>query len=307
MTKYKGDCGVSNVVEHGTWVLSVSGRGVKQNKGGNNNNDYGNNTQLDHNVSGSTTCAFVGQGTKGLSDVQTCIPTMENMRLISYINVVPIEPSTILTSANDVTKGPGLSVNIKGHVSFSKLVNGEQSRKSANFHNLLWPAHNGANVVVSLEYVKNTWSKYELVKSKPLKGGLVTKEFVAITLKCVHPGCKFTKKDMGNVPVWVKLHNVPLTTFTEDVLSAIATKLGTPLMLDSYTFAMCMESWGRSSFARAMIELRADVELKDTIIVSVPKLVGEGFSMYMMCGCRKDFYTKFYNSLGSVPNRCSVV
>ncbi|GKB41074.1 hypothetical protein Tco_0886016, partial [Tanacetum coccineum] len=181
------------------------------------------NTQLDHNVGGSTTCAFAGQGTKGPSDVQTCIPTMENMRPISYINVVPMEPSTILTSANDVTKGPGLNVNIKGHVSFSKLVNGEQSKKSANFHTLLWPAHNGANVAVSLDSVR------------------------------------------------VKKHG------------------------------------GRSSFARAMIELRADVELKDTIIVYVPKLVGEGFSMYMMYGYRKDFYMKFYNSLGSVPNRCSVV
>ena len=28
--------------------------------------------------------------------------------------------------------------------------------------------------------------------------------------------------------VWVKLHDVCITTFTEDVLSAIATKLGTP-------------------------------------------------------------------------------
>ncbi|GKC46243.1 hypothetical protein Tco_1063965, partial [Tanacetum coccineum] len=34
-----------------------------------------------------------------------------------------------------------------------------------------------------------------------------------------------------------------------------------------------------SSFARAMNELRDDVELKDTIVVSVAKLVGEGFSM----------------------------
>ncbi|GJV78144.1 hypothetical protein Tco_1509728 [Tanacetum coccineum] len=34
---------------------------------------------------------------------------------------------------------------------------------------------------------------------------------------------------------------------------------------------------GRSSYARAMIELRADVELKDTIVVAMGKLIGEGF------------------------------
>nr|GEV04299.1 hypothetical protein [Tanacetum cinerariifolium] len=48
--------------------------------------------------------------------------------------------------------------------------------------------------------------------------------------------------------VWVKLHGVPMTVFTEDGLSAIATKL-------------------------------ADVELKDIIMVAMPKLVGEGFHM----------------------------
>nr|GEZ00230.1 zinc finger, CCHC-type [Tanacetum cinerariifolium] len=35
---------------------------------------------------------------------------------------------------------------------------------------------------------------------------------------------------------------------------------------------MCMQSWDRSSYAGEMIELRADVELKDTIMVAMPKL-----------------------------------
>ncbi|GJW18323.1 hypothetical protein Tco_0025759 [Tanacetum coccineum] len=91
------------------------------------------------------------------------------------------------------------------------------------------------------------------------------------------------KEDVGNVPVWVKLHDVPMKTFNEDGLSAIATKLGTPLMLDSYTSDMYMQSWGRSNYARAMIELRDDVELKDTIMVAMPKLVGEGFYTCTIC------------------------
>ncbi|GKB37756.1 hypothetical protein Tco_0882698 [Tanacetum coccineum] len=40
-----------------------------------------------------------------------------------------------------------------------------------------------------------------------------------------------------------------------------------------------MQSWGRSSYARAMIDLRADEELKDSIMVDMPKLVSEGFNM----------------------------
>ncbi|GJX98932.1 RNA-directed DNA polymerase, eukaryota, reverse transcriptase zinc-binding domain protein [Tanacetum coccineum] len=62
-------------------------------------------------------------------------------------------------------------------------------------------------------------------------------------------------------------------------LSAIAAKLDTPMMLDSYTSAMFMDSWGRSSYARAMVELRADVELKDTLLVDVPKFVSETYTM----------------------------
>ncbi|GKB88864.1 Myb domain protein 4r1 [Tanacetum coccineum] len=71
-------------------------------------------------------------------------------------------------------------------------------------------------------------------------------------------------EDVGNVPVWVKLHDVPATAFCEDELSAIAIKLGTPLMLDSYTSDMCIQSWGRSSYARALIEIQADVDSTST-------------------------------------------
>ncbi|GJX13914.1 reverse transcriptase domain-containing protein [Tanacetum coccineum] len=81
-------------------------------------------------------------------------------------------------------------------------------------------------------------------------------------------------EDVANVPVWVKLHGVPVMAFSEDGLSAIATKLGTPLMLNSYTSDMCMQSWGRSIYIRAMIKLWADMELKDTIMVAMPKHVG---------------------------------
>ncbi|GKA22891.1 zinc finger, CCHC-type containing protein, partial [Tanacetum coccineum] len=87
-----------------------------------------------------------------------------------------------------------------------------------------------------------------------------------------HPDENLLKEDVSTVPVWVKLYDVPVTAFSEDVLSAIATKLGTPLMLDSYTSDMYMQSWGRSSFARVMIKLRADVEFKDNIVVVMPKI-----------------------------------
>nr|GEV99834.1 hypothetical protein [Tanacetum cinerariifolium] len=66
----------------------------------------------------------------------------------------------------------------------------------------------------------------------------------------------------------------------EDGLSSIANKLGTPLMLDSYPSDMGMKYWGRSSYTRVMIELRADVELKDNIIVVMPKIIREGHYIF---------------------------
>ncbi|GJR07793.1 retrotransposon protein, putative, ty1-copia subclass [Tanacetum coccineum] len=93
---------------------------------------------------------------------------------------------------------------------------------------------------------------------------------------------------------WVKLHGIPVTAFSKDGLSAIATKPGTPLMLDSYTSDMCMQSWGRSSYARVMIELQADVEVKDNIVVAMPKIIGEG---HYICNVRVEYQWK--------PPRCA--
>nr|GFA12552.1 hypothetical protein [Tanacetum cinerariifolium] len=109
-----------------------------------------------------------------------------------------------------------------------------------------------------------------------------------------HPDENLLKEDVSIVLVWVKLHGVPVTAFSEDGLSAIATKLDTPLMLDSYTSDMCMQSWGRSSYARVMIELRADVELKDNIVVVMPKITKEG---HYTCNVRVEYEWK--------PPRCA--
>nr|GEX50764.1 hypothetical protein [Tanacetum cinerariifolium]GEZ90590.1 hypothetical protein [Tanacetum cinerariifolium] len=79
---------------------------------------------------------------------------------------------------------------------------------------------------------------------------------------------------------WVAYHVV---ANYEDGLSAIATKLGTPLLLDSYTSDTCMQSWGRSSYARVMIELQVDVELKDNIL-AMPKNIRES---HYICVCEK--------------------
>ncbi|GKC28054.1 zinc finger, CCHC-type containing protein, partial [Tanacetum coccineum] len=95
-------------------------------------------------------------------------------------------------------------------------------------------------------YVRNTWGKYGLARSMfILSTGSFSFQFSSmdgldamlengpwfirnkpIILKKWHPNENLLKEDVCTVPVWVKLHGILVTAFSEDGLSAIATKLG---------------------------------------------------------------------------------
>ncbi|GJV20778.1 putative ribonuclease H-like domain-containing protein [Tanacetum coccineum] len=61
----------------------------------------------------------------------------------------------------------------------------------------------------------------------------------------------------------------------EDGLSVMATKLGNPIMLDSYMVSMCLQSWGRMNYARALIDTMVDRELKEDMVIVIPKMVDD--------------------------------
>nr|GEY69557.1 hypothetical protein [Tanacetum cinerariifolium] len=183
---------------------------------------------------------------------------------------------------------------------------GKPSGKKVKVRTLFTPGDNGIDVVVPVayhvvaNYIRYTWGKYGLVRSMfSSSTRLFSFQFSSINgldamlengpwfiqnnlliLKKWHPNDNLLKEDVSTIPVWVKLHGVPVTAFSEDGLSAIATKLGTPLMLDSYTSDMCMQSWGMSSYARVMIELRPDVDLKDNMVMAMPKITRESHYTY---------------------------
>ncbi|GKC29797.1 copia protein, partial [Tanacetum coccineum] len=129
---------------------------------------------------------------------------------------------------------------------------------------------------VVTNYVRNTWGKYGLVKSM-LNSSIVIFYLDAVLengpwfirnnsliLKKWNPNVNVLKENVGNVLVWVKLHGVPVTAFS------------------------------RSSYARALIKIRAGVELKDNIMAAMPKLVGEGI---YTCNIRVEYEWK--------PLRCA--
>ena len=146
-------------------------------------------------------------------------------------------------------------------------------------------------------FAKNNWVKYGLARlmmnangffffkfktkegmDKMLEDGPWMIRNVPIILKMWSASIKLEKEDIKAIPVWVKMHDVPLTAYTEDGLSLIASKIGVPKMLDTYTATMCAESWGRSSYARALIEVQAGAELKRSVTVAIPSLDGNGYS-----------------------------
>ncbi|GJU13002.1 zinc knuckle CX2CX4HX4C containing protein [Tanacetum coccineum] len=88
------------------------------------------------------------------------------------------------------------------------------------------------------------------------------------------PSVSLLKDDLSRVLVWVKFHDVPLVAYTSDGLSMTATKIGTPMMLDSYMNSMCLESWGRSSYARILIEIDACNDFNDNLVIPMPNLKG---------------------------------
>ncbi|GJW92825.1 beta-caryophyllene synthase [Tanacetum coccineum] len=214
---------------------------------------------------------------------------------------VSMADKSVKENMNDdgIAVGPTLAGNNHGTSSYVN-VTGEPSRKALNFHTLFTPAGNGVDVLISVESIRVISERfanmaygfflgkrvaYLVFRSMDgldamLENGSWFIRNNPLILKKWNPDVNLLKEDVGNVLVWVKLHGFPMTAFSEDGLSVISTKLGTPLMLDFYISDMCIQSWGRSSYVGALIEVRVDVELKDNIMVAMPKLVEEGLYTY---------------------------
>nr|GFA66685.1 zinc knuckle CX2CX4HX4C [Tanacetum cinerariifolium] len=111
-----------------------------------------------------------------------------------------------------------------------------------------------------------------------LEGGtwLICKSL--IILKKWSMDTRLLKEELTRISIWVKLHDVSIQVFKEDDISLIATFIGKPIMLDSYTSSMCNESWGRSSFAGFLIKVNLEVDLVDVVTMGIPSLSVDGFT-----------------------------
>lgn len=79
------------------------------------------------------------------------------------------------------------------------------------------------------------------------------------------------KTEPVKLPVWVKLLNVPLEAWSDKGISSLASCLGKPIIMDEVTTNVCKTGTGRLGFARVLIEINAEKQLKDVIEVAYRK------------------------------------
>ncbi|GJU29983.1 zinc knuckle CX2CX4HX4C containing protein [Tanacetum coccineum] len=141
-------------------------------------------------------------------------------------------------------------------------------------------------------YVKHAWAKYGLERvmlhqgffmfqfsSKEgmdsiMKNGPWRIRSIPLLLNVWNANSQPKKEDIKRVPIWVKMFNVPIVAYSEIGLSLITSKLGRLIMLDAHTSNMCLNSWGLSSFARALVEISADNDFVESLVVAIPREKG---------------------------------
>ncbi|GJS36227.1 zinc knuckle CX2CX4HX4C containing protein [Tanacetum coccineum] len=78
-------------------------------------------------------------------------------------------------------------------------------------------------------------------------------------------GMCMVKPEPSKVPLWVRIMNIPLEAWNSEGISRIASYLGNPIIMDRITTSMCEKYYRRASFARVLVEIKAETGLVDEI------------------------------------------
>ncbi|GKB49652.1 RNA-directed DNA polymerase, eukaryota, reverse transcriptase zinc-binding domain protein [Tanacetum coccineum] len=73
------------------------------------------------------------------------------------------------------------------------------------------------------------------------------------------------KEVINNGPWMVKLRNVPMEAWSVKGISAIASSIGKPVIMDEVTTKMCVTGVGRLGFARVLVEIDAEKGINDKV------------------------------------------
>ncbi|GJU00958.1 retrovirus-related pol polyprotein from transposon TNT 1-94 [Tanacetum coccineum] len=128
---------------------------------------------------------------------------------------------------------------------------------------------NGSSKAVGLLFA-SMFNSESVSKDAPVQGKSDVKIMGCFCFTKWTPNISLKLGVVTKVPVWVKLYNVLVVAYSEDGLSLIATQIGKPIMLDAFTSSMCVDSWGRISFARALIKIDVNLDLKKEVKMVIP-------------------------------------
>nr|GEX73429.1 hypothetical protein [Tanacetum cinerariifolium] len=137
----------------------------------------------------------------------------------------------------------------------------------------------GAAVAIPLSAVEEVSARFENTLYGYFIGNRLAFPLVENYTKNTWASSALRKEEIKKAPVWVKMHHVPIAAYSEVGLSLIITQIGCPIMLDSYTSNMCVRSWGKNKYARALIEVSVDRDLMESIVITIPLGKGKGHTL----------------------------
>ncbi|GJT14892.1 retrotransposon protein, putative, ty1-copia subclass [Tanacetum coccineum] len=204
---------------------------------------------------------------KQSSLVDTSIPTAELDKL-SYL-----DDTTVMGSFQPLsTPVTTMAGNAPGKSSYANVTS-KLSGKKLNIHTLFTPGGNGINMVVPVESIRAISERFANTTYGFFLGKKVAYLVVANYVRNIWDAM------LENGPWFIRNNPLILKKWHPDE---------NLLKEDVSTVP------GRSSYARVMIELRADVELKDNIVVAMPKITRD---CHYTCDVRVEYEWK--------PPRCS--
>jgi len=166
--------------------------------------------------------------------------------------------------------------------------------------------------------VENIWSAYGKVEVFLLENGLYLFRFAdkgsreavleeklwhvankPLILRRWTPGMQLLKLSLSSIPIWIKLHNLPMEFWNTTCLSHISSGVGKPLCVDSI-----IEEQLRLGFARVLVEV--DVESTFPKEVEVIGFSGDVINVgveypWLPIKCKK------CNTFGHATHTCSKV
>nr|GEW64240.1 hypothetical protein [Tanacetum cinerariifolium] len=177
---------------------------------------------LDANVDGAASM-YKDLGASNQSMISDSSDGMEESTMSSSLG--DVENSNIPSSTNcDMTEVHGINCMV-GNVSnqhdgldlsspfFASLLHAKTSKKE--------------------RYMLNVWKKFGVEH--------IMGDNVPLILRKWTPTAELSQDELTSVPVWVKIHGVLALAFIAEGLSAISTRLGTPMMLDSCIIIQTVE------------------------------------------------------------------